>query len=221
MRQFVPNDLQISLGTTPRYYCLGTSLSALASSEEEALEIELPLRGRRPCSARHNLLPTCTSSPAIPTTYSHIISLPPHVLDAHDASMEWICWSLTFFPRIHLPHLETLTICNLNSRFGEEFHALKILHLRKTALPYDHVEGLKHLPSLTNLIVLSTRGQTKHSTLVSEPTVTRYLLEALMRNFFSEDEMEGMLPRLTKLELTVSPTTARELDTYVAKSVRV
>jgi len=46
--------------------------------------------------------------------------------------------------------------------------------------------------------------------------VTRYLLEALTRNFFSEDEMEGMLlPRLTKLELTVSPTTARELDTFI------
>lgn len=46
--------------------------------------------------------------------------------------------------------------------------------------------------------------------------MTRYLLEALTRNFFSEDEMEGMLlPRLKKLELTVSPTTARELDTFI------
>ena len=50
----------------------------------------------------------------------------------------------------------------------------------------------------------------------SEPTVTRYLLEALTRNLFSNDTTEGMLlPRLKKLELTVSSTAARELDTFI------
>jgi hypothetical protein len=129
-----------------------------------------------------------------------------------------------FFPHIHLPHLDTLTICNVNSRFGDEFlqflsglHALKTLHLRKAALPDDQlVEGLKHLPSLTSLIVLSSGGQARHRSSVSEPTVTHYLLEALTRNFFSDDEMEGMLlPRLKTLELTVSSTTVRELDTFI------
>ena len=46
--------------------------------------------------------------------------------------------------------------------------------------------------------------------------MTRYLLEALTRNFFSDDAMDGMLlPRLKKLELTVSDAAARELDTFI------
>ena len=50
----------------------------------------------------------------------------------------------------------------------------------------------------------------------SDQTVTRYLLEALTRNYFSDDETEGMLlPRLKELELTVSPMVAREPDTFV------
>ncbi|KAF8966751.1 hypothetical protein BDZ97DRAFT_600145 [Flammula alnicola] len=137
------------------------------------------------------------------------------------------------FPHLTLPHLETLTICNLNSTFGDEFtqflsrlHMLKTLHLRKTALPDDQlVEGLKHLSSLTTLIVLSSSSSlpTTAAALVNaangvnpEPTVTRYLLEALTRNFFSNDAMDGMLlPHLQKLELTVSSTAARELDTFI------
>ncbi|KDR72834.1 hypothetical protein GALMADRAFT_252113 [Galerina marginata CBS 339.88] len=132
------------------------------------------------------------------------------------------------FPYLTLPHLETLTICNLNSTFGDEFTqflsrlpTLKTLHLRKTALPDDQlVEGLKHLSSLTSLIVLSSAAATNaHAATVngvSEPTVTRYLLEALTRNFFSNDAMDGMLlPRLQKLELTVSSTAARELDVFI------
>lgn len=50
----------------------------------------------------------------------------------------------------------------------------------------------------------------------SDQTVTRYLLESLTRNYFSDDETEGMLlPRLKELELTVSPMVAREPDTLV------
>ncbi|KIM44162.1 hypothetical protein M413DRAFT_443200 [Hebeloma cylindrosporum] len=133
------------------------------------------------------------------------------------------------FPHLTLPRLETLTICNLNSTFGEEFTqflsrlpTLKTLHLRKTALPDDQlVEGLKHLASLTNLIVLSS-STSSPSTMATprgaqlDLTVTRYLLEALTRNFFSNDAMDGMLlPRLQKLELTVSDAAARELDTFI------
>jgi len=132
------------------------------------------------------------------------------------------------FPHLTLPRLETLTICNLNSTFGDEFTqflsrlpTLKTLHLRKTALPDDQlVEGLKHLASLTNLIVLSSSAS--YSTITMQRstqldlTVTRYLLEALTRNFFSDDAMDGMLlPRLKKLELTVSDAAARELDTFI------
>ncbi|KAF4622614.1 hypothetical protein D9613_009216 [Agrocybe pediades] len=138
------------------------------------------------------------------------------------------------FPRLNLPYLESLTICNLHSTFGPEFTSflsrlpsLKTLHLRKTALPDDQlVEGLKHLSSLTSLIVLSSPGTTRASNAAhiaiasgvveTEPTVTRYLLEALTRNFFSNDAMDGMLlPRLKKLELTVNSTAARELDSFI------
>ncbi|KAF9481453.1 hypothetical protein BDN70DRAFT_528374 [Pholiota conissans] len=125
------------------------------------------------------------------------------------------------FPHLTLPHLETLTICNVNSTFGDAFTqflsrlpTLKTLHLRKTALADDQlVEGLKHLSSLTSLIVLSAPSQVARP---NDQTVTRYLLEALTRNFFSNDAMDGMLlPRLQKLELTVSSAAARELDTFV------
>ncbi len=133
------------------------------------------------------------------------------------------------FPHLTLPHLETLTICNVNSTFGDAFTqflarlpTLKTLHLRKTSLPDDQlVEGLKHLSSLTSLIVLSATPNARLAALhgadtAPELTVTRYLLEALTRNFFSNDAMDGMLlPRLQKLELTVSATAARELDTFV------
>ncbi|KAF8183620.1 hypothetical protein BJ912DRAFT_905849 [Pholiota molesta] len=127
------------------------------------------------------------------------------------------------FPHLTLPHLETLTICNLNSTFGDAFTqflsrlpTLKTLHLRKTALPDDQlVEGLKHLSSLTSLIVLSSQTRTAVHP-IGDLTVTRYLLEALTRNFFSNDAMDGMLlPRLQKLELTVTSAAARELDTFV------
>ncbi|PPQ91526.1 hypothetical protein CVT25_008795 [Psilocybe cyanescens] len=143
------------------------------------------------------------------------------------------------FPHLTLPHLETLTICNLNSTFGDQFtqflsrlHTLKTLHLRKTSLPDDQlVEGLKHLSSLTSLIVLSSsasRGNGNWNQVnaaaaaanggggESEPTVTRYLLEALTRNFFSDDAMDGMLlPRLRKLELTVGSSAAREHEAFI------
>ncbi|KAF8907077.1 hypothetical protein CPB84DRAFT_1769439 [Gymnopilus junonius] len=131
------------------------------------------------------------------------------------------------FPHLTLPHLETLTICNFNSTFGQEFtqflsrlHTLKTLHLRKTALPDDQlVDGLKHLTSLTSLIVLSSSSRpaaAAHGDGESELTVTRYLLEALTRNFFSNDAMDGMLlPHLRNLELTVSSTAARELDIFI------
>lgn len=165
-------------------------------------------------------------SPVIPPIYSHIYH--SHLTSLTIMTPPWNEYVdlSPFFPCIHLPHLETLTICNVSGRFGEEFlqflsglHSLRTLHLRKTALPDDQlVEGLKHLPSLTSLIVLSSGSQTRNGqgAVVSEPTVTRYLLEALTRNFFSDDEMEGMLlPRLKKLELTVSSTTARELDTFI------
>jgi hypothetical protein len=171
--------------------------------------------------------PALPISPAIPVTYSHIYH--SHLTSLTIMTPPWNEYVdlSPFFPHIHLPHLEVLTICNVNSRFGDEFlqflsglHALRTLHLRKTALPDDQlVEGLKHLPFLTSLIVLSSGGQTRNAgqdVAASEPTVTSYLLEALTRNFFSDDEMEGMLlPRLTKLELTVSSTTARELDTFI------
>lgn len=46
--------------------------------------------------------------------------------------------------------------------------------------------------------------------------MTRYLLEALTRNLFFEDATEGMLlPRLKKLERTVSPKAAREMDIFI------
>lgn len=133
-----------------------------------------------------------------------------------------------FFPHIHLPYLETLTICNLISSFGDGFlqflsglHNLRTLHLRRTALPDEQlVEGLKYLPSLTHLIVLSSDIQIMNTMdsggSAVDQTVTRYLLEALTRNYFSDDETEGMLlPRLKELELTVSPMVAREPDTFV------
>lgn len=165
---------------------------------------------------------TIPLSPSISVNYSHIYH--PHLTSLTIMTPPWNEYVdlSPFFPYIHLPHLETLTICNVNSRFGDEFlqflsglHALRTLHLRKTAIPDDQlVEGLKHLPFLTSLIVLSSGGQTRN--VGSEPTVTPYLLEALTRNFFSDDEMEGMLlPRLRTLELTVSSTTARELDTFI------
>ena len=108
-------------------------------------------------------------------------------------------------------------------QFLSGLHALRTLHLRKTALPDDQlVEGLKHLPALTNLIVLSSGGVSTSVNvgpgggLEVEPTVTRYLLEALTRNFFSNDGTDGrLLPRLQNLELTVSSTAARELDTFI------
>ncbi|KAF9039317.1 hypothetical protein BJ165DRAFT_1352078 [Panaeolus papilionaceus] len=118
------------------------------------------------------------------------------------------------FPRLNFPHLESLTICNVKSPFGSEFvqflsklHGLRTLHLRKTAIMDDIlVEGLKHLPSLTHLIVISSSGA----------TVTRYLFDALTRNIFSNDAIDGMLlPRLEKLELTISSTAETELDTFV------
>jgi hypothetical protein len=137
------------------------------------------------------------------------------------------------FPHLTLPRLETLTICNLNSTFGEEFTqflsrlpTLKTLHLRNTALPDDElVEGLKHLGSLMNLIVLSSPSSAVSSPTTTtmqrqeeqlDLTVTRYLLEALTRNIFSNDDMDGMLlPRLKKLELAISHAAARELDTFI------
>ncbi|KAH9475323.1 hypothetical protein JR316_0012434 [Psilocybe cubensis] len=128
------------------------------------------------------------------------------------------------FPRLTLPQLETLTICNLNSTFGDKFtqflsrlHTLKTLHLRKTALPDDQlVEGLKHLSSLTSLIVLSSSPTHHDYPAENEPTVTRYLLEALTRNFFSENTMDGMLlPRLRRLELTVGSSAARETEAFI------
>lgn len=171
--------------------------------------------------------PVLPISPGIPSLYQHVyhnhltcftIMTPPW--------NEFVDLS-SLFPYIKLPHLETLTICNLNSTFGDEFmqflsglHALRTLHLRKTALPDDQlVEGLKHLPALTNLIVLSSGGVSTSVNvggLEVEPTVTRYLLEALTRNFFSNDGTDGrLLPRLQNLELTVSSTAARELDTFI------
>jgi hypothetical protein len=138
------------------------------------------------------------------------------------------------FPHLTLPRLETLTICNLHSTFGEVFTqflsrlpVLKTLHLRKTALPDDQlVEGLKHLASLTNLIVLSSSISAAASPTTAQQqhlrdarldlTVTRYLLEALTRNIFSDDDMDGMLlPRLKKLELAISYAAARELDVFI------
>jgi len=184
------------------------------------------VEGGPPAASTIFAVPVLPISPAIPTHYSHVyhhrltsltIMTPPW--------NEYVDLS-PFFPHIHLPYLETLTICNLNSTFGEEFiqflsglHGLQTLHLRKTSLPDDKlVEGLKHLPSLTTLIVLSSGIQVRSAGAAtpSEPTVTRYLLEALTRNFFSNDTTEGMLlPRLKKLELTVSPTAASELDTFI------
>ncbi|KAF9523305.1 hypothetical protein CPB83DRAFT_739224, partial [Crepidotus variabilis] len=179
--------------------------------------------------APHTILatPVLPTAPGLPTPYPHIyhnqltslsIMTPPY--------NEFVDLS-PLFPHIHLPNLESLTICNLNSPFGNEFiqflsnlHALRTLHLRKTSLPDDQlVEGLKHLPSLTSLIVLTSSHTPRGGVgggVATEQTVTRYLLEALTRNFFSEDAMEGMLlPRLKKLELTVSSAAARELDTFI------
>lgn len=127
------------------------------------------------------------------------------------------------FPRLSLPHLETLNICNLRSVFGNEFTqflsrlpALTTLHLRKTVLPDEQlVDCLKHVSSLRHLMVISHSGCTQGGT-QREPTVTRYLLDALTRNFFSSDAMDGMLlPRLQRLELTVSEAVARELDPFM------
>ncbi|PPQ68994.1 hypothetical protein CVT26_001928 [Gymnopilus dilepis] len=140
------------------------------------------------------------------------------------------------FPHLTLPRLESLTLCNLHSprTFGAEsqftqflarLHGLRTLHLRKTALPDDQlVEGLKHLTSLTSLIVLSSAPGGGRSTRAgagdgdgeADLTVTRYLLEALTRNFFSSSPADGMLlPHLRKLELTVSAAAARELDVFI------
>jgi hypothetical protein len=170
--------------------------------------------------------PILPISPAMPAIYSDIYH--SHLTSLTIMTPPWNEYVdlSPFFPHVHFPHLETLTLCNVNNRFGDEFlqflsglHALRTLHLRKTTIPDDQlVEGLKHLPLLTSLIVLSSGSQTRNAGqgAVSEPTVTRYLLEALTRNFFSDDEIEGMLlPRLKKLELTVSSTTARELDTFI------
>ena len=110
------------------------------------------------------------------------------------------------FPLLAFSQLESLTLCNLRSPFGPEFtrflsqlHVLKTLHLRRTALSDEQlVEGLKYLPSLTSLMVLDSQEL--------ETTVTRYLFSALTRNFFSSSSMDedGMLlPRLTKLEMTL------------------
>jgi hypothetical protein len=114
------------------------------------------------------------------------------------------------FPHLAFPRLESLTICNLKSPFGPEFtqflsqlHVLKTLHLRRTALSDEQlVEGLKHLPLLTSLIVHSSDGVQE-----PEPTVTRYLFSALTRNFFSSSSMDDdgmLLPRLKNLEMTLS-----------------
>ncbi|PPQ63637.1 hypothetical protein CVT24_004411 [Panaeolus cyanescens] len=136
------------------------------------------------------------------------------------------------FPRLSFPHLESLTICNIKSPLGSEFiqflsklHTLRTLHLRKTAIMDDVlVEGLKHLPTLTQLIVLSSSGgahspigsSSASMTFEPEATVTRYLFDALTRNIFSNDAIDGMLlPRLEKLELTISSTAETELDTFV------
>ena len=117
----------------------------------------------------------------------------------------------SLFPHLAFPQLESLTICNLKSPFGPEFtrflsqlHVLKTLHLRRTALSDEQlVEGLKYLPSLTSLIVHSSDAISQEP----EPTVTRYLFNALTRNFFSMSSMDedGMLlPRLKNLEMTLS-----------------
>jgi len=161
---------------------------------------------------------TKVAAPALPISDSHVyhnlltslkIMTPP-----------WNeCVDLTpFFHHVRLPYLETLTICNLKCTFGEEFiqflsvlHGLQTLHLRKISLPDDKlIEGLKHLPSLTTLIIQA--GAAK----ASERRVSRYLLEALTWNFFSNDTTEGMLlPHLKKLDLTVSLTAAGGLDTFI------
>jgi len=180
---------------------------------------------------------TWSTTPPSPATLTHY----PFITHNHltELSIMTPPWNevvdlAALFPRLTLPHLEKLTICNLHSTFGPEFTSflsrlpnLKTLHLRKTALPDDQlVEGLKHLSSLTSLIVLSSPGTTRASNAAhiaaangvveTEPTVTRYLLEALTRNFFSNDAMDGMLlPHLRRLELTVSSTAARELDTFI------
>lgn len=75
------------------------------------------------------------------------------------------------------------------------------------------VEGLKHLPSLTSLIIHSSDDHDERVVAQAgqEPTITRYLFRALTRNFFSscsmdaEDAADGMLlPRLRTLEMTLS-----------------
>jgi hypothetical protein len=117
----------------------------------------------------------------------------------------------SLFPRLAFPQLESLTICNLKSPFGSEFiqflsqlQVLNKLHLRRTALSDEElVEGLKHLSSLTSLIVHSDLDDDRDT----EPTVTRYLFRALTRNFFSSSSMDDdgmLLPRLRTLEMTLS-----------------
>ena len=64
------------------------------------------------------------------------------------------------------------------------------------------MEGLKYLPLLTSLIVHSSDSAQE-----PEPTVTRYLFNALTRNFFSSSSMDDdgmLLPRLKNLEMTLS-----------------
>lgn len=201
-------------------------LSVLSRAKKLSKLSYIFVEGGPPAAASIFAQPILPISPGIPSHYPNVyhnrltslrIMTPPW--------KEYIDLS-PFFPHIHLPYLETLTICNLISNFGDEFmqflsglHNLRTLHLRRTALPDEQlVEGLKHLPSLTHLIVLSSGIQMRNTMNGggSDQTVTRYLLEALTRNYFSDDETEGMLlPRLKELELTVSPMVAREPDTFV------
>jgi len=205
-------------------------LSVLSRAKKLSKLSYIFVEGGPPVAASIFAQPVLPISPGIPSHYPNVyhnrltslrIMTPPW--------KEYIDLS-PFFPHIHLPYLETLTICNLISNFGDEFmqflsglHNLRTLHLRRTTLPDEQlVEGLRHLPSLTHLIVLSSGGiqmtnaMNGHGGGGSDQTVTRYLLESLTRNYFSDDETEGMLlPRLKELELTVSPMVAREPDTLV------
>lgn len=126
------------------------------------------------------------------------------------------------FSQLTFPFLENLTICNLKSPFSAEFvqflsrlKSLRTLHLRKTAI-VDHqlVQGLKHLPSLTSLIV--------HSSPQDAPTVTGILLAALTWKFFSDDSKGLMLvPKLKKLELTINRNVAQQFIDMVESRVIV
>ncbi|TFK38335.1 hypothetical protein BDQ12DRAFT_683467 [Crucibulum laeve] len=113
------------------------------------------------------------------------------------------------FPRITLPSLENLTICNLKSSFGPGFvpflsrlECIQSLQLRKTSISdADLVRGLVAIPSLKSLIV--------HCSADSE-TITDYLLTALTWTCRSTDGylIPSLVPNLTKLELQIDESIA-------------